>query len=47
MAVGGALAENAGIPTMFSVAGALILLMGVGVWIALSPSGAARVQAAD
>ena len=47
MAVGGALAENAGIPTMFLVAGALILCMGAGVWIALSPSSAARAQAAD
>jgi predicted MFS family arabinose efflux permease len=47
MAVGGALAESAGIPTMFVVAATLIMLMGVGVWIALSPSGAARVQAAD
>jgi hypothetical protein len=47
MAVGGWLAENAGIRTMFLVAGGLILLMGIGVWIALQPAGSAAPQAAD
>ena len=42
MAMGGALAENAGLRTMFLVAAGIILLMGVGTWIALAPSPVAR-----
>ena len=47
MATGGWLAEHVGIRTMFLVSGTVILLMGIGVWIALSPIPAARAQAAD
>jgi MFS family permease len=36
MAVGGSLAEHAGLPTMFLAAGALILAMGAWAWFALS-----------
>src|SRR6185436_19039204 len=37
MSTGGWLAEHVGIRTMFLVSGTVILLMGIGVWIALSP----------
>jgi MFS family permease len=48
MAAGGALAENAGLRAMFLVAAGLILLMGIGAWIALAPSSARReLPAAD
>jgi len=47
MAVGGALAEHAGLPVMFISAATLIFAMGLGVWFWLSPAPAAREQAAD
>jgi MFS family permease len=46
MAVGGWLAENEGLPTMFLSAAALILAMGAWAWFALSPAPAARAQPA-
>ena len=46
MAVGGWLAENVGLREMFLVAGALIFLMGVWAWFALSPTPAPRAQPA-
>lgn len=48
MAVGGALAESVGLPTMFAAASVLILAMGVGTWLALAPRPATReLPAAD
>jgi MFS family permease len=48
MATGGALAEHAGLPTMFLVAAALIFAMGIWAWFALSPAtGAPARQVAD
>jgi MFS family permease len=48
MAAGGWLAENAGLRAMFLIAAGLILLMGVGAWVALVPTPAAReLPAAD
>jgi MFS family permease len=44
MAVGGALAEHAGLRTMFLVAATFILLMGVGVWLALAPANPASAS---
>jgi predicted MFS family arabinose efflux permease len=46
MALGGMLAESAGLRTMFLAAAALIFLMGVGTWIALAPTGVPREQPA-
>ena len=46
MAVGGALAEHAGLPTMFLASGTLILVMGVWAWFALSPAHGPRAQQA-
>jgi MFS family permease len=47
MATGGWLAEQVGIRTMFLVSGGLIVMMGIGVWLALSPIPATRAQTAD
>jgi predicted MFS family arabinose efflux permease len=47
MALGGMLAEHAGLRTMFLSAATLIFAMGVGVWIALAPTGVPREQSAD
>ena len=46
MAAGGAIAETAGLPTMFLAAAVLIFGMGLWAWFALSPAGAARAQPA-
>jgi len=42
MAVGGALAESAGLPTMFAASAALVLAMGLGTWLALTPGTPTR-----
>jgi MFS family permease len=47
MAIGGTLAEHAGLRAMFVAAAALIFLMGIGVWVALAPTAVPREQAAD
>jgi hypothetical protein len=47
MAAGGAIAETAGLPTMFLAAAVLIFGMGIWAWFALSPATAARAQAAS
>jgi MFS family permease len=47
MAVGGALAENAGLPTMFAASAAVVLAMGIGTWLLLVPARAASVARAN
>ena len=47
MAVGGTLAEGAGLPTMFACAAALVLAMGLLTWIALAPAPVPREARAN
>ena len=46
MAVGGSLAEHAGLPSMFLSAALLIFAMGLWAWFALAPVPLARPQPA-
>ena len=47
MAAGGALAESAGLPTMFAASAAVVLAMGIGTWVLLVPARAQSVARAN